>query len=244
MKKFSSSSALTSCAGFYITFTILGMTLRTLLMTSSLGVRNQSSSVTMTVLLDHPMALNAWTRSLAMSQILNIRKIIFKYPWESLKYCGYFKWEKIISVSINCYRNDNRCVCLGLQNPSGHCHYLCKLLRRNEVLWPHAFPSNSWIGAASLPTLVLLWCRYKWNPSGSSSYTTMKEKNSSNFSVSLISCQEAAQTETSQVRSNKARSTCTEHEHKPSKALDIPQPGTLQSWLATLRNAHSWSVDL
>lgn len=122
---------------------------------------------------------------------------LHSYAWGlwqlTYTHCPGLKWPSIFNQKW-------QQMCLPrTENPSGYCHYLCKLLRRNEVLWPHAFSSHSWIGAASLPTLVLLWCRYKWNPSGSSSYTTMKEKNSSNFSVSLISCHEAAQTETSQV---------------------------------------------
>lgn len=128
-----------------------------------------------------------------------------KFPSDSTALCGVCVSFNIIHTALDwndhpsSTRNDNRRVCPGLQNLSGHCLYLCKLLRRNEVLWPHAFSSNNWIGAVSLPTQVLLWCRYKWNPPGSSSYTTMKENNCSNFSGSLVPCQEAAQTETSQV---------------------------------------------
>lgn len=127
-------------------------------------------------------------------------------------------------------RNDNRCVCLGLQNLSGHCHYLCKLLRRNEVLWPYAFSSNSWIGAASLPTQVFFWCRYKFPLLAVPPTQPWKKRTSQIFLGPWCYAKKLLKLKWAKF-TNKARSMCTECEQRPSKVLDTTQPRTLQCWL-------------
>lgn len=138
-------------------------------------------------------------------------------------YCGYFKWEMIISVIINCYsdqstnspltphlwlgfvsinkstlswiemtRNDNRCVCLGLQNPPGHCHCLCKVLRGNGVLWPGAFSSTA---GQELPACLH---RYKWILLAASPTQPCKKRTAQTF-LGPWSHAKAAQTGMSQV---------------------------------------------
>lgn len=97
------------------------------------------------------------------------------------------------------------------------------LHQADAVLWPHASSSNSWIGAASLPTQVLLWCRHQWNPSGSSSYTTVKEENSSIFLGPWYHAKKLLKLKWAKFSTDE-RTTCTEHEDIISKVPDTIQP--------------------